>query len=442
VNVTPTLLNFIDYQLSRLHVEPEPSFSPGDPQRAQIQTAFTVGRDPEQKQRFEVTLSANIYKGSADENAAYLVEFTIAGQFWSNVLLTPRGVPALIVINALSLLYGAARGIVGQVTAGGVHDRFVLPSLGFDGLVRRGADDPESNIITDQEHNNFVSDGLAAPGSQHDDLIPEKHRGTDSSAIELVSRLHGVLLSIQSFDNMEVRPRIRDDANHTLAEECVIGTYLRTLANIRTIVLLKDAGNFQAIAMIARALFELAVDLRLQRQIPDAADRVMAFAQVEKLRAARKEVEIAASSETEISEVHEKFINDNSAKIEAQRQAFWPNQKRPTHWSGMSVRSQAHLLGSPFDEMYRSHYQELSWYAHAGLTGVANLEASAFPLICGKSYEVAIESYRETLRSVIEQLNLSAVDGDIEKKLELARLLPFTSGPEQAAQLHFELLGK
>ena len=107
----------------------------------------------------------------------------------------------------------------------------------------------------------------------------------------------------------------------------------------------------------------------------------------------------------------------------------------------MSIRSQAQLLKAPFDEMYHTHYQELSWYAHAGLTGVANLEAYVFPLICGKSYEVAIESYRETLRSVIDQLNLLAVDGYIEKKLELARLLPFTSGPEQAAQLRYELLG-
>ena len=295
--MTQPLLNFIDYHLARLRVEPEPSFAPEDPQRAQIQTTFAVGRDPEQKQRFEVTLSVNIYKESADENVPYLVEFTIVGQFWSNVLLTSRGIPVLIVINALSLLYGAARGIVGQVTAGGTHHRFVLPSLSFDDSVRRGIGDPESNIINDQEHNRFVSDDADIQGTPHDSSVQAstivngsqasgtKHRSAVSSSIELVARLHGVLLSIQSFDNMGVRPKIDESAKHTLSEECVIGAYLRTLANIRTIVILKDAGNFQAIAMIARALFELAVDIRLQRQIPDSAERVMAFAQVEKLRA-------------------------------------------------------------------------------------------------------------------------------------------------------------
>ncbi len=351
-----------------------------------------------------------------------------------------------IVVNALTQLYGVSRGIVGQATAGGINDRFVLPSVTFDDLVRKGADDPASNIISDSDHNDLAAKEVATAESENE--VPHTRRTEDPlrtrsspmPPIELVARLHGVLLSILKFDNTEVRPRIDAASAQTPAEQCTIGTYLRTLANVRTLVTLKDASSFQAIAMIARALFEFAVDIRLQQQVADGADKAMAFVDVEKLRAARRFVENAAKTGDEC-DIHEKFIKEREAEIETKWQTYWPGQKRPPHWSGMDLRSRVKLLGAPFDAMYDAHYKELSWYVHTGLTGVANLEAQVFPLICGTSYEVAIESYRETLRAVIEQLNLRAADADIEKKLEFARLLPFTSGPDEAVQLRYELLG-
>jgi preprotein translocase subunit SecB len=454
MTVSQTLLNFLDYYLSRVQVEPEISFAPDKGQRAGIQASFVVGRDPSQKQRFDVTLSVKIYKGNPDDNLPYIVDFTIIGRFWSNLTLTSRGVPVQSVTNAISLLYGVARGVVGQLTAGGVNDRFVLPSVTFDDLVKRGAGETGSNVITAQEHNDVASAEIVKDETPSElSKVPSSastassiSESTQPSAgtqapIELVARFHGVLLSLQEFDNTEVRPRIDAGANHTLAEVCVIGTYLRTLSNIRTLVALRDAGNFQAIAMIARALFELAIDIRLLREIPDAPEKVMAFAEVEKLLAARKIVAMAVDAKVEPSDIHTTFIRNNAAAIEGEWQRFWPNQKPPRHWSGMNLRKRAQILKAPFDAMYETNYKELSWYVHGGLTGVANLEADVFPLLCGTSYEVAIESYRETLRSVIEQLGLHAADANIEKKLEFARLLPFTSGPDEAIQLRQEVLG-
>jgi len=446
VKVSRPLLNFLDYYLSRLHVEPETSFVADRPQQAQIHAGFVVGSDPDEVQRFQVTLSVKVYKAAPEQNVPYDVDFSVLGEFWANLPLTTRGVPAPVVNNALILLYGVARGVVGQLTAGAVHDRFVLPAVTFANLVERGAQEKDSNVITAEEHNALTAKTTANVPEEGEPLHPTRPReeseagqGEMSDAIELVGRFHGVLLSIQEFDNAEVRPRIAVAADHTIEEQCVIGTYLRTLANVRTLVLLKDAGNFQAIAMIARALFELAVDIRLLREVQDAPDRVMAFAQVEKLHAARKM--IAEASKSEPSDVHKTFVANNEAEIERKWQQFWPNQKRPRHWSGLDLRSRARLVKAPFDVMYETNYQELSWYVHAGLTGVANLEAAVFPLICGTSYEVAIESYRETLRSVIEQLGLRSTDSLIEKKLEFARVLPFTSGPNEAAELRRELLG-
>src|SRR5436309_3319697 len=93
VQVSRPLLNFLDYYLSRLQVEPEASFVPDKPQQAQIHAAFIVGRDSEQKQRFEVTLSVRTYKVKQEENLPYVVDFAILGQFWSNLVLAAGGIP-------------------------------------------------------------------------------------------------------------------------------------------------------------------------------------------------------------------------------------------------------------------------------------------------------------------------------------------------------------
>lgn len=447
--MTRPLLNFLDYRLERLRFEPESSFSAETPQRARIEASFGVNRDPKELQRFDVVLNVRFYKDNADENVAYIVDCSLMGEFWANVFLTPVGVPALMVMNALSQLYGVARGIIGQATAGGVHGRFVLPSVTFDELVTQATVDPTSNVITDAAHKDLALPEHVTPQARVESSPTERtfrttapHYDDLTSSLELVARLRGVLFSLKEFDNAEIRPRIDETADHTYAEECAIGMYLRVLANVRTLVSLKDAGNFQAIAMIARAIFELAVDLALLQRIPDAAERVMAFIRLEKLRAARRIVATAVDTSVEGDNLHQRFIDDHGAEVEAKRQVFWPNQSRPLHWSGMDLRSRTQIVKAPFDSMYDTHYQELSWYVHAGLTGVANLEKYVFPLICGTSYNVAIESYREALRSVIEQFRLHDIDPLIDKKLDLARLLPFTNGPREEAELRRELLGQ
>lgn len=440
------LLDFLDYHVSRIQVEPETSFNEELPGRAQIQTSFAVARDPEQAQRFRLTLSLKTFKGAEDENLPYVVELTVVGDFRSAIVIPSEGVPGQVVTNALALLYGVARGIVGQLTADGANNRFTLPTVSFALLVNTAIGKTGSHVIADGELDPALE-------RQKDVQDRPKRRATSkplprSSAgarmhsdvkqtIDLVTKFHGVLLSLEEFDNTEVRPRVDVFVDLSKFEECVIGTYLRALANVRTLRLLKSAGNVQAIAMIARALFELAVDAHLLRVIPDAAERVMAFTRAEKLIAARK----MAAARGGASHIHQAFIDREGDVIEKEWQKFWPNQKRPRHWSGLVLRARTALLEAPFAAMYARHYQELSWHVHAGLTGVANLDADVFPLLVGTSYEVAIESYRLILRAVIDYLKLREQDPIIERKLEFARLLPFAGGPGEVEQLRLELLG-
>ena len=50
----------------------------------------------------------------------------------------------------------------------------------------------------------------------------------------------------------------------------------------------KDVKQFQAITMLARSIFETAVEIRLMRANADAEAKVSLFEQLEKLKAARK----------------------------------------------------------------------------------------------------------------------------------------------------------
>lgn len=143
------LLNFLDYKPARLKIEPVVAYRPDQRQEAQIETTFSVARADADPQRFGLVLSCRFYTATDDQNLPYETEFALLGEFWSLQELREGAIPARVANNALMLLYGVARGIVGQATAGGVHGRFVLPTVVFDELVDRATSDPNSGVAAD-----------------------------------------------------------------------------------------------------------------------------------------------------------------------------------------------------------------------------------------------------------------------------------------------------
>ena len=277
-------------------------------------------------------------------------------------------------------------------------------------------------------------------------------------AIDMVERFHGAVILLEKFDRENVRGRVETKESHPPREFAIVAAYLRILAHVRTLIELKSAAYFQAISMIARAVFELAVDIRLIDRIPDAPERYDAFSKVERLRVARRITEFHTTNPHEDHEspdllaeplqpfwVHEQFIRDNAESIDELAKKLWPKQfdKKSTiaHWSGKDLRQRAILVGPPFDEIYDVHYAELSWYTHPGIGVIATLAKEIYPLICGQAYGIAIRCYYETLRFMVQELRLHEFDQLIGKKLEFARLAAFSDDQQQAEQLRYELLG-
>jgi hypothetical protein len=228
-------------------------------------------------------------------------------------------------------------------------------------------------------------------------------------------------------------------------DQCYIGTYLRAVANVETLLSMKSAKDAQAIAMLARGLFELAVDIRLIGIVQDGSAKMIAFCDVEKLRVARKIVVFQAAnpSASVSAAIHQSFIASEEQRINADRARLWPTLTKARdlkHWTGLDLPSRVKLLGAPFNEIYDVNYPQLSWYVHSGLTGIINLQAQAFTLMCGTAFKISADSYHELLLTMIRKYEIGKATEKIEKKLAGAKMYPFADTPEQAQQMMRELL--
>ena len=245
-------------------------------------------------------------------------------------------------------------------------------------------------------------------------------------------RFYTMVKSLNNFDKQEVKTVIDGLLSRTDEDNCYIGTYLRGKANAETILLIQNAAHFQAASMLARSLFELGVDMRLLEVTPGGWIKVIAFIEEEKLRSARKVMAFRqAHPEADVDVVvFESYIAHQAGRVDALRKTLWPNTKRVEHWSGMNLAQRVALLKSPFDRIYAVEYPTLSWHVHSGMTAVMGLKAETFTLLCGCAFRLAAESYSEILSTVIRHFNLDKADEKIEKKLNVAKLLPFADTPD------------
>jgi hypothetical protein len=260
-------------------------------------------------------------------------------------------------------------------------------------------------------------------------------------ALKTSGQFFAVLKSVAKFDELEVSGVIRSQLLPTEREKCFIAIYLRGSANVVTLMELKHQKHFQAINMLARTLFELAVDIRLIKVIPRAIEKMVAFVDVEKLRCARKILNFHAIHPiTKVDpSVYSSFVASEGAKIDALRNTLWPSKMKVKHWSGMNLADRITKLGAPFDEIYELNYPHLSWQVHSGLTGVVNMKAETFTIMCGQSFLLAADAYREILLAMIEEFKIQKANTMIAGKLMAAKMLPFSESPEQAQKLLDEL---
>jgi hypothetical protein len=258
---------------------------------------------------------------------------------------------------------------------------------------------------------------------------------TPMDATSNTDRFYTVMKSMNTFDRVEVNGIIQTLLSPTPRENCFLGTYYRTLANVESLLLMQKSKDYQAIAMLARALFELAVDIRFLESTPNGWVKMLEYADLEKLRSAKKIVAFkAANPNSDVdATIFSSFVAQHSQRILGQQKSTWPENKNPKHWSGIDrLGDRAAQLKQPFDQIYEVDYARLSWFTHPGLTGIVNVNAETFIHLCAYAFHIAATAYKETLLSIIREFKISNANERIKDLLRLAIELPFTDTPEQA----------
>jgi hypothetical protein len=261
---------------------------------------------------------------------------------------------------------------------------------------------------------------------------------------DTVERYFTVLKSLNEFDKEAVRGLVQGLLALSKRELCFTGSYYRAVGNIETTLTLKNVRDFQAIAMMSRSIFEIAVDLALAVETPESEKHIIAHADVEKLRAARKIVEFTGSNPgaTVHDATYREFIASQEDRIDQEAKALWPTSYNSVaHWSGINLEKRVAKMGMPFTQVYAVNYPQLSWYAHAGIAGVLNLEKESFRMLAGVAFTVMAEMYMVVLAIIIKQFKINKANDKISDLMTLAKMLPFTDGAIQAEQLRKALLG-
>ncbi len=252
------------------------------------------------------------------------------------------------------------------------------------------------------------------------------------TAEENTGRFYHLVKSYNNFDKLEILGIIQSLLSITNEEICFIETYFRARGNIETILEIKHAKHFQAAAMLARSVFELAVDIRMLEVIPNGWTKMLVFSDVERLRSARKVVafkETHPDADIDLT-TYRPFIAENEQRIDALRKNVWPRPADRYHWTGLRFADRVSQLGPPMDRIYQLDYPRLSWYVHSGLTGVRNLKSEAFVHLCAHAFSLAADSYREILERIIRKFKIDKAIPRIDFKLFAAKAFPFNDDPE------------
>ena len=92
--------------------------------------------------------------------------------------------------------------------------------------------------------------------------------------VEITERFFAVVKSLSEFDKDEILGTLETLVLPTDRDICFKANYSRAYTNVDSVLTLKRMSDFQAVAMIARTLMELAIDVKLINFVEDAVEKM------------------------------------------------------------------------------------------------------------------------------------------------------------------------
>ena len=192
--------------------------------------------------------------------------------------------------------------------------------------------------------------------------------------------------------------------------------------------LFREPCHHQAAAAGARALFELALDMKSLASDPDGSllEKFEAFPEVEHFRVSEKLVAFYRKSTgaTPLPDLPDRqaYVSDIARRdrIYATTRKLWgkdpgkdPIRGWPKHWTDQGSERRAREHGIAFEEHHVLTYARLSLYLHSGAAGAATDPLTEAALL-GQSHAVAAQAFLSALAVLAPQLALKPLGEALE----------------------------
>src|ERR1017187_1340628 len=89
-----------------------------------------------------------------------------------------------------------------------------------------------------------------------------------------IHSFHAALRNLDKLERDDFREVIKSQFNPTLRERYITVNYQRAAFNVDMMIAIKDTKQFQKLSLLARAIFELAVEIKSIIRDADAAKKI------------------------------------------------------------------------------------------------------------------------------------------------------------------------
>lgn len=217
----------------------------------------------------------------------------------------------------------------------------------------------------------------------------------------------------------------------TPREEVLMGLYYRALGFGKAAMVLTALAHQQAITSAERSVLELYVDLELLHRnvAPDGVERVIAFTDAQRLKAARRTVKFfAAHPELDATPTfaapHAEFIANNEERITARNVALWGRASAPDHWTDWTLEKRAKELDATIELRVTQGYDMRNFAVHTGLAGIVGFDKAHFEILCAQSLEGIAKCMVEILKVIGREFQFDKLIGNFWEQIEKLEEIP------------------
>ena len=183
------------------------------------------------------------------------------------------------------------------------------------------------------------------------------------------------------FVEQKIIPILSGQLNLSQKEEAILGIFYRVHALASSLTRLNKKIDFNAVAIVARTIFELLLDLKILAS-PSLSShdlkKFRAYAEFARFRSADKLLKFQALNpgieENAFfkGDFRKQFVEASGKRtsVESTVVSLWGkdkngNPKWPDHSTGRNIRERANECGPLYEQKYLEIYSLLNWYAHS-----------------------------------------------------------------------------